>query len=113
MLYYNRLHYFLCIHNVSIAMLFLDIIVMPSSGKQVIIVDKQQRLKVFLKSPPEKGKANQELIRFLSEKINIPQNQITIVKGLTNRKKRVAVATNISLALFLQKLDLDKQTNFL
>ncbi|RTL06828.1 DUF167 domain-containing protein [Candidatus Dependentiae bacterium] len=100
-------------HNISIAMLFLDIVVVPSSGKQVIIVDKQQRIKVFLKSPPEKGKANQELIRFLSEKIPIPQNQLTIVKGLTTRKKRVAVAVDISLALFLQKLGLDKQINLL
>ena len=43
-------------------MLFLDITAFPSSGKQAIILDKQQRLKIFLKSAPEKNKANQELI---------------------------------------------------
>lgn len=90
-------------------MLFLDIVVVPSSGKQIIIVDKQQRLKIFLKSRPEKGKANQELIRFLAQITNFSQNQLTIVKGLTARKKRIAVATDISLALFLQKLGFDKQ----
>lgn len=94
-------------------MLFLDITAVPSSGKQAIILDKQQRLKIFLKSAPEKNKANQELIRFLSEKTNITQDKLTIVKGLTSRKKRIAVAIDISLALFLQKLGFDKQINLL
>lgn len=93
--------------------LFLDIIVVPSSGKQTIMLDKQARVKIFLKNAPEKGKANQELIRFLSEKSNVPQKQITITKGLTDRKKRIAIATDLSFALFLQKLGIDQQTTIL
>jgi uncharacterized protein YggU (UPF0235/DUF167 family) len=72
-------------------------------------VDKQNRLKIFLKNAPEKGKANQELVRFLSEKSGIPQKQFTITKGLTDRKKRIAVATDISFVLFLHKLGIDQQ----
>ena len=49
----------------------LDIKVVPSSGKQRIEVDKTGKLKCHLKSPPEKGKANHELIKFLSQKLSL------------------------------------------
>jgi uncharacterized protein len=93
--------------------LFFDIVVVPSSGKQMITLDKQGRLKIFLKNAPEKGKANQELIRFLSEKSGLPQKQLTITKGLTDRKKRIAVATDISFVLLLHNLNIDQQTTLL
>lgn len=93
--------------------LFFDIVVVPSSGRQMITLDKQARLKIFLKNPPEKGKANQELIRLLSEKSGLPQKQFIITKGLTDRKKRIAVATDMPFILFLQKLGIDQQINLL
>ncbi|NMC11760.1 MAG: DUF167 domain-containing protein, partial [Chloroflexi bacterium] len=37
------------------------------------------------------GKANEELIRFLSELFNIPQARFEIVMGSTNRNKLVAI----------------------
>ena len=93
--------------------LFLDVIVVPLSGKQMITLDKQNRLKIFLKNAPENGKANQELIRLLSKKSDIPQKQFTIIKGLTDRKKRIAVATDLALTSLLHRLGIDKQTTFL
>ena len=93
--------------------LFLDIVAVPLSGKQLIMLDKQNRLKIFLKNAAENGKANQELVRLLSKKSDIPQNRFTIVKGLTDRKKRIAIATDLTLTALLQRLGIDKQTTFL
>lgn len=92
------------------ASLFLDLTVTPSSGMQKIAIDKRGMLKICLKNPPEDGKANKELIKLLSEKTGIIQNDIVIVRGLTTRKKRVAFATNLSLPLLLEKLGIDHQT---
>jgi uncharacterized protein (TIGR00251 family) len=90
--------------------LFLDFTVTPSTGMQKITVDKHGKLKILLKNPPEDGKANKELVRLLSDKTGITQNSITIVRGLTTRKKRVAFATELSFALLLEKLGIDYQT---
>jgi len=46
-------------------------------------------LKVKVAAPPEKGKANQELCRFLAAHYGIPKNGVSIVSGHTAALKRV------------------------
>jgi uncharacterized protein (TIGR00251 family) len=48
-------------------------------------------LSVNLSTKPENGKANQELIKVLSEYFSIPMRNITIVSGKTSRTKVVKV----------------------
>jgi uncharacterized protein YggU (UPF0235/DUF167 family) len=48
-------------------------------------------------------------ICFLFKQNGIPQKQFTITKGLTDRKKRIAVAADIFFVLFLHKLGIDQQ----
>ena len=50
--------------------------VVPRSGKQKAVLDKTGRLKIYLKSPPEDGKANKELISYMSSMLKVPQNDI-------------------------------------
>jgi len=40
---------------------------------------------------PIKGRANQELLRFLSDILEISQTSLTIEKGLTSKRKVIAV----------------------
>jgi len=49
------------------------------------------RLIIKIKSTAEKNKANIELIRFLSKKLNIPQTDIIISKGMTSNKKIITI----------------------
>ena len=48
-------------------------------------------LKVHLTAPPVEGKANQALIEFLSEILDVPRSRLEIVSGMSNRNKLVAV----------------------
>lgn len=48
-------------------------------------------LKIKLKSPPVDGKANEELIKFLSEYFSVPKNKITILKGEKGRNKKIEI----------------------
>jgi uncharacterized protein (TIGR00251 family) len=48
-------------------------------------------LRIRLKAIPEKGKANEALIAFLSEILQVPKSHIQITSGHTSRLKRVAI----------------------
>ena len=45
-----------------------------------------------LAAPPVEGKANAELLRFLSEAFGVPQRAVTLVRGETSRRKTVRIA---------------------
>lgn len=49
-------------------------------------------LKIKLKAPPVDGKANEELIKFLSEEFKIAKSKIEIVKGKKGRNKVIEIS---------------------
>lgn len=53
----------------------------------VEIADGETALAIKLKAPPVDGKANAALITFLAKRLGIPKNQVTLVRGKTNRVK--------------------------
>lgn len=85
--------------------------VVPSSGRTALIIDKFCQLKCYLKSPPEKGKANRELIRLLAKKLHITQADVTIIAGATGRKKTVRLESDITFTQLKEQLCLDSQKN--
>ena len=62
----------------------IEIKAVPGSKKQTLSLDKNGKLKCHLKMPPEKGQANEELIRFLSKVLEIPCSNISIIYGATS-----------------------------
>ncbi|HRU00989.1 MAG TPA: DUF167 domain-containing protein, partial [Victivallales bacterium] len=77
----------------------IAVTVKPKSSRQKITADDEGKIKIFLNSPPESGKANEELLSFLSKKLRISQSSINIVNGLKSRIK-VLELTGISEADF-------------
>ena len=49
-------------------------------------------LKVRLAAPPEKGKANEELRRFLAGQLGVTRAQVEIVAGASGHSKQVRVS---------------------
>jgi len=66
--------------------------VVPGSPKSCIEGLYGDRLKVRVKAPPEKGKANRELIRFLASILDTHRAKVTIVGGSGGRDKVVQIA---------------------
>lgn len=89
--------------------LIIEIKVTPQSGKSCFELDKQGVLRGFLKSAPEKGAANKELIKLLSKKLKIPQNDIEIISGLTIRKKKIKIHKSLTFEQFCDKFELSYQ----
>ena len=59
----------------------IKLIVKPNSAKNFIEGAYLDRIKIRIASPPEKGKANRELVKFISEKLEIPKKNIKIISG--------------------------------
>lgn len=57
--------------------------------------DASKWLKINVISIPEKGKANQELIKFLSKELKLAKSSLTIISGELDRYKKILINTNI------------------
>ncbi|KAF3884000.1 MULTISPECIES: DUF167 domain-containing protein [Nostocales] len=68
--------------------------VKPNSKVAKIEEEADGSLTVHLKSPPVDGKANEELIRLLAAKFDVPKSCIRIKLGLSSRQKLVEIDTH-------------------
>lgn len=55
--------------------------------------NNQDFLKISLNSVPEKGRANQELIKLLSKHLNQSKSSFSIINGETERYKKILFQT--------------------
>ena len=65
--------------------------VQPYASRNEVLDSKNGFWRVKIAAPPVKGKANLELIEFLSEVLGINKNNLTIRKGLNRRRKLIGI----------------------
>lgn len=65
--------------------------VQPNASKNDILGFKQEALRVRIAAPPFKGRANRELIKFVSGILEVSQNCLTIQKGTTGKRKVITI----------------------
>jgi hypothetical protein len=71
----------------------LSVRVHPRARKnQINHILSDGTVKISLTAPPVEGKANQALINFLSQLLDIPREQLTILAGAGARNKLVSVS---------------------
>lgn len=63
----------------------------PNSSKTCVQGIQGGSVKVKLSSPPEKGKANKELVKFFAKKLGIKKNQLAITAGATSPQKKLQI----------------------
>jgi uncharacterized protein (TIGR00251 family) len=86
---------------------FVAKIVPGSSGATRICGLLDEMLKVKVSAAPEKGKANQCLIKFLAEQLGVKKNAVSIISGTTSPVKHVQVS-EMSADTLLKKLNLKR-----
>ena len=87
--------------------MYLKVKVLPKSPKtELVDTMADGTLKIRVAAPPEKGKANQQLIKFLAGRLDIKNNAVSIISGQTNPVKNIQ-ALGISKQTLLNKLDLE------
>ena len=88
--------------------LIVEIKVIPLAGKNSWKLESG-RLKCHLKSAPERGKANDELITLIAKAVAIPANKVTIISGATVRLKRIKIDADLSFDRLLAALGIERQ----
>ena len=67
------------------------IYVRPNSSETKIEGLYNKNIKIKLASPPEKGKANKELIDLISRTTGISKSRIKIISGITSNYKTIRI----------------------
>ena len=70
--------------------MLIKIRVIPNAKKEEIKKD-DNLYKVYLVSPPRKGKANKELVKFLAKYFKVKKSEVQIKKGEKSRNKLVEI----------------------
>jgi uncharacterized protein (TIGR00251 family) len=78
-------------HNHKASNRLLPVKVQPGASRNEVAGFSGGRLQVKIAAPPEKGKANRELIDLLSRLLDVKKSSVSIVKGATGHNKLIAV----------------------
>ena len=69
----------------------LKLRVKPGSRTSAVLGIMGDALKVSVSAPPEKGKANEEVVELLARALDIRRSAIRILHGLASRDKQVSI----------------------
>ena len=72
-------------------MIKISIKVQPNSNRNEVVGVVNGVWKIKIAAPPDKGKANKELVDFLSEWLDIKKDRINILRGQTSHNKIVEI----------------------
>ena len=65
--------------------------VQPNASQNTVIRIEDEVWHFKIAAPPVKGKANQELIEFLSDILETSKSNLSIEKGMTSKRKVIAI----------------------
>ncbi len=66
----------------------IKICVNVKAGAKISEITKdEEEIFISVKSPPQKGKANKEIIKLLSKQFGIPKSGISFISGMTSSRK--------------------------
>ncbi len=65
--------------------------VQPNASQNKLARFKDGVWHLRIAAPPIKGKANQELLKFLSDILGIGKDNLTIAKGMTGKRKVIVI----------------------
>lgn len=69
----------------------ISVRIVPRASRNRIHGVHGEQLKISLRAPPVDGKANEELIGFLAEQLNLHARHFSIINGAASRSKRIHV----------------------
>jgi uncharacterized protein (TIGR00251 family) len=72
----------------------LTVQITPNAKKTEVIGVLEDVLKIRLQAQPIEGKANEALIRYLADVLDVPKSAVHITHGHTNKRKIIEVAAS-------------------
>ncbi len=65
--------------------------IVPNAKRSEVVGPHGDALKLKIAAPALEGRANEELVEFLAEKLSLPRRSVTLVSGEKSRDKVVAI----------------------
>lgn len=65
--------------------------VTPRAGRNEVLKISEGEYKVRVTAPPEKGKANDAVVKLLADYFDVPKNSISIIGGKSTRVKIIDI----------------------
>jgi len=81
----------------------LDLKVVPSSSRDTVVGWLGETLKIKVRAPPEKGRANAAVEALLCQTLGLPKGAVTITAGHSSGSKTAEIE-GLSRDAFYQKL---------
>lgn len=69
-----------------------EVKVQPKARKNEIII-KDGRILIKVTAPPDKGKANEAVIKLIAKKLDMKKSDVFILRGETNQNKVIGINT--------------------
>lgn len=69
-----------------------NIRVVPRSSKSELAGIQEDALKVKITAPPVEGKANEECIKLIADKLGVRKSRVAIISGHKSKRKTIAVS---------------------
>ncbi len=73
----------------------ISVRVIPNASKTEVAGKEGNTWKIRLAAPPVEGKANEELVEFLADRLDVPKSSIAILKGQGSRQKLLDVPLSL------------------
>lgn len=69
----------------------LNLYIQPKASKNKVVGRHGDAIKLQITAPPVDGEANEAVIKFLAQTIEVPRSQVEILSGHQGRRKRVLI----------------------
>lgn len=69
----------------------LTVHVIPNAKQTLVALEPDGSLTIRVRAPPAKGKANREVLKFLSKKLGTPSSKIQILAGVRSNLKTIEI----------------------
>lgn len=69
----------------------LTVRVQPRASRNACVVEKDRRVRVALTAPPVGGAANEALIEFVANCLDLPKRRVLLAGGEKSRDKTIAI----------------------
>ncbi len=78
--------------------------VQPGARVSEVLGEIGDALKIRLQAPPVDGKANEALIAFIADKLDVRQRDVRILRGQTSRQKLLDIDSTLSVEEVRERL---------
>ena len=69
----------------------LEVEVQPRASRTEVVGWREGRLRLRIAAPPVEGAANEALVAYLADRLDLPRRQVSLVAGATARLKRLRI----------------------